>query len=130
MSARLELALELARVDERDLLFIDSRNAARALGRDADLGSLEAGKKADLIILDLNQAHLRPVINLVSNIVHYANPSAVDAVMVGGRFLMQGGRVLTMDEDAVIAEAQEATVAAWHRLRERSGDIELPPNLR
>jgi 5-methylthioadenosine/S-adenosylhomocysteine deaminase len=107
-----------------------TRNAARALGRDADLGSLEAGKKADLIILDLNQAHLRPVINLVSNIVHYANPSAVDAVMVDGRFLMQGSRVLTMDEDAVIAEAQEATVAAWHRLHETSGDIELPPNLR
>ena len=114
----------------RTTLRTATRNAARALGRDADLGSLEAGKKADLIILDLNQAHLRPVINLVSNIVHYANPSAVEAVMVGGRFLMQGGRVLTMDEDAVIAEAQEATVAAWHRLRERSGDIELPPNLR
>ena len=107
-----------------------TRNAARALGRNADLGSLEAGKKADLIILDLNQAHLRPVINLVSNIVHYANPSAVEAVTVDGRFLMQGGRVLAMDEDAVIAEAQEATVAAWHRLRETSGDIELPPNLR
>jgi 5-methylthioadenosine/S-adenosylhomocysteine deaminase len=106
-----------------------TRNAARALGRDADLGSLEAGKKADLVILDLNQAHLRPVINLVSNIVHYANPSAVDAVMVDGRFLMQGGRVLTMDEDAVIADAQEATVAAWHRLHETSGDIELPPSL-
>ncbi len=107
-----------------------TRNSARALGRDADLGSLEVGKKADLIILDLNQAHLCPVINLVSNIVHYANPSAVDAVMVDGRFLMQGGRVLTMDENAVIAEAQDATVAAWHRLHETSGDIELPPSLR
>jgi len=107
-----------------------TRNAARALGRDGDLGSLEAGKKADLIILDLNQAHLRPLINLVSNIVHYANPSAVEAVMVDGRFLMRGGRVLSMDEDAVIAEAQEATVAAWRRLHETSSDIELPPNLR
>jgi 5-methylthioadenosine/S-adenosylhomocysteine deaminase len=106
-----------------------TRNAARALGRDADLGSLEAGKKADLIILDLNQAHLRPVINLVSNIVHYANPGAVDAVMVDGRWLMRGGRVLTMDEDAVIAEAQEATVAAWRRLHETSADIELPASL-
>lgn len=105
-------------------------NAARALGCDADLGSLEVGKKADLILLDLNQAHLRPIVNLLSNIVHYANPSAVEAVMVDGRFLMQGGRVLTMDEDEVITEAQEATVAAWHRLHETSNDIDLPAALR
>jgi hypothetical protein len=49
--------------------------------------------------------------------------------MVDGRWLMRGGRVLTMDEDAVIAEAQEATVAAWRRLHEISADIELPPSL-
>lgn len=106
-----------------------TRNGARALGRDGDLGSLEAGKKADLIVLDLNQAHLRPIINLVSSIVHYGHPGAVESVMVDGRFLMRDGRVLSMDENAVIAEAQEATVAAWHRLHETSGDIELPPGL-
>ena len=107
-----------------------TRNGARALGREADFGSLEAGKKADLIFLDLNQAHLRPIINLVSNIVHYGHPGAVDSVMVDGRFIMRCGKVLTMDEDAVIAEAQEATIAAWHRLHETSGDIDLPPGLR
>jgi 5-methylthioadenosine/S-adenosylhomocysteine deaminase len=97
-----------------------TRNAARALGREADLGSLEVGKRA----------HLRPIINLVSSIVHYGHPGAVDSVMVDGRFVMRDGKVLTMDEDAVIAEAQEATVAAWHRLHETSGDIDLPPGLR
>ncbi|MBT5296988.1 MAG: amidohydrolase family protein [Rhodospirillaceae bacterium] len=107
-----------------------TRNGAKALGAEADLGSLEAGKKADLTILDLNQAHLRPIINLVSSIVHYANPSAVQSVMIDGRFVMRDGKVLTMDEDAVIAEAQEATVAAWHRLAETSGDIEIPPGLK
>ena len=104
-------------------------NGARALGREADLGSLEPGKKADLAIIDLNQASLRPVINLVSNIVHYGNPGIVDSVMVDGRFLMLDGQVLTMDENLVIAEAQEATVASWHRLHETSGDIDLPPSL-
>ncbi len=93
------------------------------------MGSLEAGKKADLVMLDLNQAHLRPIVNLVSSIVHYGHPGAVDSVMVDGRFIMRCGKVLTMDEDAVIAEAQEATVAAWHRLHEASGDIDLPPGL-
>jgi len=107
-----------------------TRNGARALGREDDLGSLQAGHKADLIVLDLNQAHLRPIINLVSSIVHYGHPGAVESVMVDGTFLMRDNRVLTMDEDAIIAEAQEATVAAWHRLHETSGDIDLPPGLK
>ena len=105
-------------------------NGASALGRGADLGSLEAGKKADLIVVDLNRPNLRPIINLVSSIVHYGTPGNVEAVMVDGRFLMRDGRVLSMDEDAVIAEAQAATVAAWHRLHETSGDIEIPAGLK
>ena len=123
---------EGAGVDPTPQMTFDAatRNGAKALGAEAELGSLEAGKKADLTILDLNQAHLRPIINLVSIIVHYANPSAVQSVMIDGRFVMRDGKVLTMDEDAVIAEAQEATVAAWHRLAETSGDIEIPPGLK
>jgi len=104
-------------------------NGARALGRGDELGSLEAGKKADLVILDLDQPSIRPIINLVSSIVHYGTPSIVDAVMVDGRFLMKDGEVLSMNETDVIAEAQAATKAAWHRLHETSGDIELPPGL-
>jgi 5-methylthioadenosine/S-adenosylhomocysteine deaminase len=105
-------------------------NGARALGRAGDLGTLTPGKRADLTILDLNQTQLRPVINLVSNIVHYGHPGAVSSVMVDGRFLMRDGRVLTMNEDDVIGEAQEATAAAWRRLHEQSPDIEIPPSLR
>jgi 5-methylthioadenosine/S-adenosylhomocysteine deaminase len=105
-------------------------NGAKALGRDGDLGTLTPGKRADLTVLDLNQAALRPVINLVSNIVHYGHPGAVSSVMVDGRFLMRDGQVLTMNEFDVIGEAQEATVAAWHRLHEQSPDIEMPPSLR
>ncbi|MDA7947758.1 MAG: amidohydrolase family protein [Hyphomicrobiaceae bacterium] len=106
-----------------------TRNAAHALRAEADIGSLEAGKKADLMILDLNQPNLRPIINLVSNIVHYGSSSAVESVMVDGRFVMRDGKVLSMNEDEVIAEAQEATAAAWHRLKETSGDIDLPAGL-
>lgn len=107
-----------------------TRNAARALGEEAQIGSLEAGKKADLTILDLNQPSLRPVINLVSNIVHYGSSSAVESVMIDGRFVMRDRKVLSMNESDVIGEAQEATVAAWHRLKETSGDIDLPAGLR
>ena len=105
-------------------------HGARALGREGDLGTLAPGKLADLVVLDLDQAHLRPIINLVSSLVHYGHPGCVDSVMVGGRFLVREGEVLCMDVRDTLDAAQEATVAAWHRLHEQSGDIELPASLR
>ena len=105
-------------------------HGARALGREGDLGTLTPGKLADLVVLDLDQAHLRPIINLVSSLVHYGHPGCVDSVMVEGRFLMRDGEVTCMNVRDTLDTAQEATVAAWHRLHETSGDIELPHSLR
>ena len=105
-------------------------HGAKALGREGDLGTLTPGKLADLVILDLDQAHLRPIINLVSSLVHYGHPGCVDSVMVEGRFLMRDGEVTCMNVRDTLDAAQEATVAAWHRLHETSEDIEFPSSLR
>ena len=86
-----------------------------ALGREGDLGTVTPGKLADLVVLDLDQAHLRPIINLVSSVVHYGHPGCVDSVMVGGRFLMRDGVVLCMDVRDTVHAGQEATAAAWRR---------------
>ena len=104
-------------------------HGARALGREGDLGTLTPGKLADLVIIDLNQAHLRPIINLVSSLVHYGHPGCVDSVMVEGRFLMKDGEVTCMNVQDTLDAAQEATGAAWHRLHETSDDIDLPSSL-
>lgn len=93
-----------------------TRNGAVALGRLADLGSVEAGKKADFTVIGLNHARMRPVNNLVSNLVHYADPGVVDAVVVDGRFLMRDAKVLSMDEAQVLEQAEQATAQAWQRL--------------
>ena len=108
------------------LLQCATRNGAKALGRDHDLGSLEPGKLADLTIINLRSPRLVPAINLLSNIVHYGQASDVESVMVGGQLVMEHGKVLTMNEEDVLRNAQEAASTAWRRLHEMFPDIAVP----
>ena len=85
---------------------------ARALGLDREIGSIEAGKKADLILVDLSAPNLMPILaepirNIVPNLVYGATGREVVLVMVDGRMLVRGGQVVAIDEAAVRAEVQE-----------------------
>jgi cytosine/adenosine deaminase-related metal-dependent hydrolase len=88
-------ALELATV-----------NGARALGLQDEIGSIEPGKKADLIILDLNRPHLVPVIDPVNTVVWSANGSDVETVLVDGRILMEKREVFPLDEPQILEAAR------------------------
>ncbi len=103
-----------------------TRNGYRALGV-PDGGWLAPGNRADLILIDLRKPHLTPALRVVSCFVHQGMASDVDAVMVDGRWLMRDGRVLTLDEPAIVAEADRIARAAWRRLFERRPDLSPPP---
>jgi 5-methylthioadenosine/S-adenosylhomocysteine deaminase len=119
-------------VDPQPQAMLDAatRNGALSLGRLDDLGSIEAGKKADLTVVDLDHPSMRPVINVVSNIVHYGHPGIVNSVMVDGEFLMVDGKIVCLDEQEVVGNAQAAIEGAWLRLHAQSPDVPLPPSLR
>ncbi len=108
------------------VLDMATRNGARTLGALDRIGSLEVGKKADITLLDLDQPALRPILRLTSNIVNYAHPGIVHSVMVDGAFVMRDRRVLTVDEPALLAEAQAVTEAVWRRMVEANADIAPP----
>jgi 5-methylthioadenosine/S-adenosylhomocysteine deaminase len=80
---------------------------ARALGLDAEIGSLKAGKAADFIALDLGEAGTQPVYNVVSQLVYASARHQVTDVFVAGRALMRERQLLTVDEPAAIAVAQQ-----------------------
>jgi len=104
------------------MLRIATVEGAQTIGLGDTIGSLEPGKKADLILLDLKVPHMTPVLstpvrNIAPNIVYSARGDEIETVIIDGNVVMEDRRVLTMDEERVIAEAQEAateicTVAA------------------
>ncbi|MBP7776881.1 MAG: amidohydrolase [Acidobacteria bacterium] len=84
---------------------------ARALGMAAEIGSLEAGKRADLIIVRMNQARQTPLYDPVSHLVYTTRGDDVDTTIVNGTVLMRGRVVRTLDAPAVLAEARKAAAA-------------------
>jgi 5-methylthioadenosine/S-adenosylhomocysteine deaminase len=63
---------------------------------------LEVGKKADVIILDLNKPHLQPVYNIVSHLVYSATGADVRDVIIHGKVIMENRRLLTLDEGQIL----------------------------
>ena len=86
-------------------------DAARALGMEKDLGSLEAGKKADIILIDMFKPHLYPLNMPVYRVAYFANGNDVDTVIVNGEILMEGRQVRTVNEAEVLELAQKETDA-------------------
>jgi cytosine/adenosine deaminase-related metal-dependent hydrolase len=84
---------------------------ATALGLGDLVGSIEVGKRADLIVLRTDGAHWTPMLSIVSNVVYSASGSDVDTVMIDGQIVMEGRRMLTLEEDEVLAEARERSAA-------------------
>lgn len=100
-------------VNAREALEMATIRGARAIHLDKEIGSLEAGKRADIIIVDLDGAHQTPVYHVYSQLVYATKASDVETVMVNGKVLMLNRRVLTIDERAV------KTKANWYRDRIR-----------
>lgn len=87
-----------------------TQNGARALGW-PDSGAIVPGNLADLILLDCDQPHWRPRHDLVANLLHSAQAGDVSHVMVAGRWLMQDRRLLTLDEERILWEAERRALA-------------------
>jgi 5-methylthioadenosine/S-adenosylhomocysteine deaminase len=81
---------------------------ARAIGQQARIGSLEAGKRADLIIVSLARPRQQPLFDPISQIVYASRGDDVETTIVNGRILMRDRKVLTLDEASVLGDARKA----------------------
>jgi cytosine/adenosine deaminase-related metal-dependent hydrolase len=113
------------RPQPEDMLEDATLGGARAVRQSAHIGSLEVGKKADIIVLDTRRAHLVPAGRILSAWIHNGQPSDVESSMVDGQFIMRDRKVLTMDEAALIAEADAVGRRVWNRV-ERASPVKVP----
>ncbi|MCY4400354.1 MAG: amidohydrolase family protein [Gemmatimonadetes bacterium] len=108
-----------------DILADATQGGARAVQQDDVLGTLEVGKKADLLVVDTQRAHLVPAGRIVSALIHSGHPGDIESVMVDGRFVMRDRTVLTMDEESIIREADAVGRRIWSRVLE-AGPLSVP----
>jgi len=82
-------------------------NGAKALGLERSIGSLEMGKRADIILIDLSKPHLKPLHDIYACLVYSARGSDVDTVIVDGKILMENRKVETLNEREIIEKAEK-----------------------
>ena len=92
----------------KDVLWMATRDGARTLGLEDELGSIEPGKRADLILVDRDRAHLAPDADPWSTLVYAARGTDVRMTMVDGEILVDGFRLARLDGAEIAAEANVA----------------------
>jgi 5-methylthioadenosine/S-adenosylhomocysteine deaminase len=115
----IDLAAKLAKISKmnplalgaKDVVAMATIDGARALHMDKEIGSLEAGKKADLVLISLNEPNAVPMYDIYAQIAYSLKESDVDTVLIGGRVVMRDRRLLTVDEPAVLEKAREYGMA-------------------
>jgi 5-methylthioadenosine/S-adenosylhomocysteine deaminase len=97
------------------LLDMATIEGARALSMEAEIGSLEPGKRADIVLVNMRQPHLWPPTNPVQRLARFANGADVDTTIINGRVLMRGRKLVDHDEGAILDRAEKAYRLAIQR---------------
>jgi 5-methylthioadenosine/S-adenosylhomocysteine deaminase len=111
----IDLAAKLAKISKLNPLALNAKavvematiDGARALHMDKEIGSLEAGKKADLVLINLREPNAVPMYDVYAQIAYSLKASDVDTVLIGGRVVMRDRKLLTVDEPGVLERARE-----------------------
>jgi cytosine/adenosine deaminase-related metal-dependent hydrolase len=108
-----------------DMLADAAEGGARAVRQSQTLGVLAVGRKADLLVVNTLRAHLVPAGRFLSAWIHNGQPSDIESVMIDGRFVIRNNKVLTLDETALIAEADKVGRRIWGHVQAK-GPVQVP----
>jgi 5-methylthioadenosine/S-adenosylhomocysteine deaminase len=108
-----------------DILADATQGGAHAVNQEKALGSLEVGKKADLLVVNTLRPYLVPAGRIVSAWIHSGHPADIESVMIDGQFVMRDNKVLTMDEDSIVREADKVGRRIWSQVL-AAGPVTVP----
>jgi 5-methylthioadenosine/S-adenosylhomocysteine deaminase len=118
----IDLAAKLAKITKMNPLAMSARtvvematiDGARALHMEKEIGSLEAGKKADIILISLDEPNAVPMYEIYAQIAYALKGSDVQTVVIGGRVVMRDRKLITLNEEEILARARayKKTIAA------------------
>jgi 5-methylthioadenosine/S-adenosylhomocysteine deaminase len=94
-------------MDAKTVSKMATLDGAKVLGLEDEIGSIEAGKCADIIILDMNKPHLTPIYNVYSHIVYAASGSDVSTVIIDGKIVMKDRVLLNMDIQDIMKKVRK-----------------------
>jgi 5-methylthioadenosine/S-adenosylhomocysteine deaminase len=94
-------------LDSRTTLLMATKNGADIVGLGDKIGSIKAGKQADIVIADLNKPHLSPIYDIYSHITYSMRPSDIETVLVNGKIIVDNRTLTTMDEGEILGKARE-----------------------
>jgi 5-methylthioadenosine/S-adenosylhomocysteine deaminase len=97
-------------MDARTVLKMATSHGARIMGLENETGTIEKGKKADIIVVDLNSPHMVPLYNPLSAMVYSAEGSDVRDVIVNGKILMKGRKFQTLDQEKVMERVRAISI--------------------
>jgi 5-methylthioadenosine/S-adenosylhomocysteine deaminase len=115
----MDLTAKLAKISKMDPLAMNARavvematiEGARAVHLEKEIGSLEPGKKADLILIDLDKPNAVPLYDIYAALAYALKGSDVRTVVIGGKVVMRDRKLLTISEDQVLAKAREYKIS-------------------
>ena len=113
------------RPQPEDMLEDATMGGAQAVRQSKTNGTLEVGKKADLLVVDTLRAHLVPAGRFLSAWIHNGQGSDIESSMIDGQFVMRDRKVLTVDEAAIVAEADKVGRRSGVRFK-KAGPIPIP----
>jgi len=90
---------------------------AASLGLEQEIGSLEVGKQADIVVIDFRRPHLTPCFKALGNLVHACQGRDVEMVLVAGRVVVEDGRSTPCDEEEIRNEAIRVSQRLWDKAR-------------
>ncbi|MFN2396138.1 MAG: amidohydrolase family protein [Bacteroidales bacterium] len=113
-------------LDAQTVIEMATMGGARVLGMENEIGSLEAGKKADMILMDMLQPHAHPIYNIYSLLVYSMKAADVESVIIDGKFVMRDRKILNMDEKSLYSKIEN--IAA--KIREKNNLLTLKKPLK